>query len=316
MVTSTPPHALGIDLGGTKMAAAIIAPDGSILQRRTVARPATGAAMFTEPVELASELIDESVGRIGVGAAGLVDWAEGTLVWGPNVAGEHVPFKDIFERTLQRPTAVDNDANVAGLAETRIGAARGCSHVVMITLGTGIGGGWMVGGEPYRGRNFAGEIGHVVVDVGGQWCTCGQRGCWETFASGRRLDQMARDLVATRPGGLVAKLAEGTTPTGRHLTDAALEGDWDAIALIEEMGTWLGIGIANLIAAFDPEIVVVGGGASRAGDVLLEPTRQSVVNSLEGSEHRPPTPIVGAELGEDAGVIGAGLLAFEAVGPS
>ncbi len=307
------PNALGIDLGGTKMAAAIVAADGSILKRQTVPRPSTGSAMTHEPVELASELIDDSVGRVGVGVAGLVDWSSGTLVWGPNVAGEHVPFKAMFEEALARPTAVDNDANVAGLAETRIGAARGHQHVVMITLGTGIGGGWIVHGQTYRGRNFAGEIGHMVVDVGGHWCTCGQRGCWETFASGRRLDQMARDLVAARPGGLVAKLAAGDTPTGRHLTDAALEGDWDAVALIEEMGSWLGIGIANLIAAFDPEIVVIGGGVSRAAGVLLEPTRESVLNALEGSDHRPPTPIVAASLGEDAGVIGAGLLALETI---
>ena len=313
MSASGAPNALGIDLGGTKMAGAIVAPDGRILERQTVPRPSTGSAMLTEPIELAQRLVDESVGRVGVGAAGLVRASDGILVWGPNVAGEHVAFKQIFEDTLDRPVVVDNDANVAALAETRIGAARGHMYVSMITLGTGIGGGWIVDGQPYRGRGFAGEIGHIVVDVGGQWCTCGQRGCWETFASGRRLDQMARDLVATRPGGLVAKLADGATPTGRHLTEAALQGDWDAIALIEEMGTWLGIGIANLIAAFDPEIVVIGGGVCHAGDALLDPTRESVRNALEGSEHRPPTPIVTAELGEDAGVIGAALLAFESI---
>lgn len=306
-------NALAIDLGGTKMAVAIMAPDGTILRRKTVPRPPTADSMTDLPVTVAADMLDGTVGRIGVGAAGLVKWPEGLMVWGPNVSGEHVAFRQIFEDRLGIPTIVDNDATVAGLAETRIGAAAGFEHVCMITLGTGIGGGWVLNGKPYRGRAFAGEIGHMVVDVGGQWCTCGQRGCWETFASGRRLDQMARDLVATRPSGLVAKLADGVTPTGRHLTDAALQGDWDAIAQIEEMGVWLGIGIANLIAAFDPQVIVIGGGVSRAADVLLEPTRQSVLAHLEGAEHRDETPIVGAVLGEDAGVIGAGLLAFEEI---
>jgi glucokinase len=311
--TAGRPNAVGIDLGGTKMKVGVIRPDGTIVHSVTVPRPATGEAMLSEPVRVAREVMDDSVGRIGVGAAGLVRPSDGVMVWGPNVAGEEIAFKENFEQQLQLPTAVDNDATVAGLAETRVGASRGYQHVLMITLGTGIGGGWMINGAPYRGRAFAGEIGHMIVDVGGQWCTCGQKGCWETFASGRRLDQMARDLVAARPGGLVAKLADGATPTGQHLTDAAQQGDWDAIARIEEMGVWLGIGIANLIAAFDPEIIVIGGGAGRAGDVLLEPARESVLNSLEGSDHRPLTPIVVAQLGEDAGMIGAGLLAFESI---
>ncbi len=304
---------MGIDLGGTKMAAVVLSKDNEVLSASTVPRPRTADAMLEEPIELARSLISGPVSAVGIGAAGLVRSADGVMVWGPNVEGEEVSFKAHFEASLGLPAFVDNDATLAGLAETRIGAAVGFRHVLMMTLGTGIGGGWMIDGSPYHGRGFAGEIGHMIVDVGGPACTCGQNGCWETFCSGRRLDQMARDLVAAQSGGLTAKLADGATPTGRHLVDAALEGDGDAIARLHEMASWMGLGIANLVAAFDPEIVVVGGGVSRAGDLLLVPARHAMVSVLEGAAHRPETPIVCAELGEQAGAIGAAMFARESM---
>lgn len=305
------PLTLGIDLGGTKMALATVTSDGTIHELQTMARPSNARAMEHLPADIAASMVGPDVAAVGIGAAGLVAPDEGVLIWGPNVEGHQVKFKEIFEERLGLPTVVDNDATLAGLAETRVGAAVGYRHVAMITLGTGIGGGWMINGERYHGRSFAGEIGHMIVDVGGSRCTCGQRGCWETFASGRRLDQLARDLVAARPDGAVASLASGSTPNGRHLTEAAIDGDPAAVEALAEMAGWLGLGIANLVVAFDPEIVVVGGGVSRAGELLLEPARQSFLETLEGAEHRDPTPIVGAALGEHAGVIGAGLLARE-----
>ncbi|MCY3538401.1 MAG: ROK family protein [Acidimicrobiia bacterium] len=304
---------LGIDLGGTKMAFAHVTSEGEIVEYRTMPRPATAAEMETIPVEVAHSLLLPRIRAVGIGAAGLVDTDTGVLIWGPNVEGQEVRFRSIFEAELGVPTVVDNDTNVSCLAEARVGAARRYRHVCMITLGTGIGGAWMVNGRLYRGRGFAGEVGHMPVDVGGPLCTCGQRGCWETFASGRRLDQMARDLVATRPGGLVAKMAQGVTPRGQHLTSAAMEGDPDALESLEEMAWWLGVGLAGLVAAFDPEIVVVGGGVSRVGDLFLDAARQSFWEALEGSDHREKTPIVCAELQEDAGVIGAGLYAWESL---
>lgn len=316
--TDTPPRlmndpdlTLGIDLGGTKMAFAHVDARGEIVKRLAMPRPATAAEMETVPVEVAHSLLDSRISAIGIGAAGLVDAEAGVLIWGPNVEGREVRFREIFEAELGLPTVVDNDSNVSGLAEARVGAARGYRHVCMITLGTGIGGAWVIDGRPYRGRGFAGEVGHIPVDVGGPRCTCGQRGCWETFASGRRLDQMARDLAATRPGGLVAKLARGESPEGRHLTRAAMEGDPDATGALQEVALWLGVGIAALVAAMDPEIVVVGGGVSQVGDLFLDAVRESFRESLEGSDHRDPTPIVCAALEEDAGVIGAGLHARE-----
>ena len=304
---------LGIDLGGTKMAFAHVDATGKIVKHLTMPRPATAAEMEIVPAKVARSLLTPRIGAIGIGAAGLVDAEAGVLIWGPNVEGRQVRFRQIFEAELGLPTVVDNDTNVSGLAETRVGAARGYRHVCMITLGTGIGGAWVIDGRPYRGRGFAGEVGHIPVDVGGPRCTCGQRGCWETFASGRRLDQMARDLAAARPGGLVAKLARGESPEGRHLTRAATEGDPDAIEALEEMAWWLGVGIAGLVAAVDPEIVVVGGGVSQVGDLFLEAARGSFWEALEGSDHREPTPIVCAALKEDAGVIGAGLHAWESL---
>ena len=304
------PVTIGIDLGGTKMAAGRVADDGTVLTRVTVPRPADPVAMAEAPLALADQVLDEQVEAIGLGVAGLVT-REGTLVWGPNVAGENIPFRDLMATRFSLPIAVDNDANLAAYAEARIGAARGYDHSLTLTLGTGIGGGLILGGEIFHGAAFAGEIGHFIVDVGGPECTCGQRGCWETFASGRRLDQMARDEAAREPEGRVAAGAAGDTPSGAHLTQAAVEGDASARRLLAEMGGWLGLGIANLIVILDLEIVVIGGGASQAGDMLLAPTRRAMRNHLEGATHRPEVPIVGAALGADAGLIGAALAAKE-----
>lgn len=303
---------IGVDLGGTKMAGAIVEADGSIRTESKVPRPTDQRGMTEGPLDLAAELMTDDVAAIGIGVAGLVR-GDGTMVWGPNVPGEHIPFGELARRRFGVPVVVDNDANLAALGEARVGAAAGYRHSIMITLGTGIGGGLILDGELYRGSSFAGEIGHITVDVGGPTCTCGQRGCWETFASGRRLDQIARDVAAHEPSGLVATLAAGEVPNGTHITAAALEGDPTACRQLAEMGTWLGIGIANLIAILDPERIVIGGAVSGAGDLLLEPARRAVADSLEGSSHRPEISIVGAELGAAAGMIGAALAARDLV---
>ncbi len=302
---------IGIDLGGTKMSAGLVEKSGTILEKVTVARPSDDVGMAEGPLELASKLMQSDVTGIGLGAAGLVSWPEGRLVWGPNVAGRSIPFKALLEDRFGLPAVVDNDANFAALAESRIGAARNRHTVLLVTLGTGIGGGIVIGGEIYRGASFAGEVGHMVVDVGGPRCTCGQRGCWETFASGRRLDQIARDIAATNPAGLTARLAGEGPASGTHLTEAAIQGDAQAEQSLAEMGAWLGIGLASLIALLDPHVIVVGGGVSRAGDILLEPTRRSMRAAVEGSTLRGPTSLVSAALGEDAGLVGAGLVAAE-----
>jgi len=294
------------------MSAGLVDNSGTILEKVVVARPVDQVGMEEGPIELAAKLLRPDVAAIGLGAAGLVTWPEGRLVWGPNVVGRDIPFKDSLIAKFGLPTAVDNDANLAALAETRIGAARGYRRVLLVTLGTGIGGGIVINDEIYRGRSFAGEVGHMMIDVGGPQCTCGQRGCWETFASGRRLDQIARDVAAADPNGLTASLANRGAVAGSHLTEAAIQGDTQAVQAVEEMGSWLGMGLASLIVVLDPEIIVVGGGAARAGDILLDPARRSMMAGLEGSQLRTTTPVVAAQLGEDAGMVGAGLAAAEA----
>jgi len=293
------------------MSAGIVDESGTVLKKVTVGRPVDQAGMVEGPLELAAQLMQADIAAIGLGAAGLVSWPDGRLVWGPNVVGRDVPFKDLLTTRFGLPTVVDNDANLAALAESRVGVARGYRHVLLVTLGTGIGGGNVIDGRIYRGRSFAGEVGHMVIDVGGPRCTCGQRGCWETFASGRRLDQIARDVAAADPAGLTARLAVGGPAAGSHLTEAATQGDPQAAQAVAEMGVWLGIGLASLVALLDPEVIVVGGGAARAGDILLQPARDSIQAALEGSEFRRPTPLLAAGLGQDAGIIGAGLAAAE-----
>jgi len=293
------------------MSAGIVDESGTVLKKVTVGRPVDQAGMVEGPLELAAQLMQADIAAIGLGAAGLVSWPDGRLVWGPNVVGRDVPFKDLLTTRFGLPTVVDNDANLAALAESRVGVARGYRHVLLVTLGTGIGGGNVIDGRIYRGRSFAGEVGHMVIDVGGPRCTCGQRGCWETFASGRRLDQIARDVAAADPAGLTARLAVGGPAAGSHLTEAATQGDPQAAQAVAEMGVWLGIGLASLVALLDPEVIVVGGGAARAGDILLQPARDSIMAALEGSEFRRPTPLLAAGLGQDAGIIGAGLAAAE-----
>jgi len=301
---------IGIDLGGTKMSAGLVHSNGRIERKLVVARPKNAHEMAIAPVELAQELWSDDVTAVGVGVAGLVA-GDGTLVWGPNVEGEQIPFGALMRERFAVPVIVDNDANLAALAEARFGASRGYEHSIMITLGTGIGGGLIMSGEIFHGASFAGEIGHFVVDAGGPACTCGQNGCWETFASGRRLDQMARDIAARQPHGAIATLAQGGLPSGALLTEAAIAGDSIAREHLAEMAEWLGLGIANLIAILDPEIIVIGGGASAAGELLLAPTRAAVTDKLEGAAHRSEVPIVGAALGADAGLIGAALAANE-----
>ena len=293
------------------MSAGLLDESGRVLEKVIVDRPNDQDAMEEGPLELAAKLMQSEVVGIGLGAAGLVTWPEGRLIWGPNVVGRDVPFRALLVERFGLPAVVDNDANLAAWAESQVGAAQGYQHVLLVTLGTGIGGGTVIDGKIHRGRSFAGEVGHMVIDVGGPRCTCGQRGCWETFASGRRLDQIARDVAAADPTGLTARLAENGLATGGHLTEAAIRGDSRAIKAVAEMGTWLGIGLASLVVVLDPEIIVVGGGGARAGDILLEPARQSMMEAMEGSTFRAPTPIVAAHLGEDAGMVGAGLAAAE-----
>jgi glucokinase len=248
---------------------------------------------------------------VGIGAPGMLD-REGRLRFSPNLPQAHgVDWGELMAGRLSgRRIVIENDANFAVLAEHRLGAARGYQHVVMVTLGTGIGGGVIAHGKVQVGAHgFAGEIGHMVVDPAGPPCPCGRRGCWERFASGGGLGLMAREAaLAGTLSGVVARAGgdpEGVR--GEDVTAAALAGDPGATRVIEQVGWWVGFGLANLACVLDPECFVLGGGLVGAGELLLDSTRRAFAELVEGGLARPATNIVPATLGARAGAVGAAL---------
>lgn len=299
---------IGVDLGGTKMVGGLVAPDGTITSESVGPRPASHNAMLREPFALIDALMTPDVAGIGLGVAGLID-DQGHLAWGPNIDGVDIAFRALAEARFGLPVVVDNDANFWAVAESALGAAAGYLHAIVLTLGTGIGGGIIANGQIYRGNGFAGEFGHIVIDPEGKPCTCGNRGCWETLVSGRRLNALARDIVERDPDGAVAAAAGSETAAGVHLLDPALNHDQAALAAYQEVGEGLGRGLATLAVILDPEVIVIGGAVADAGDLLLEPARQAFRERFEGAEHRPIPPIVRRRLGAAGGAIGAGLAA-------
>ncbi|HZD80689.1 MAG TPA: ROK family glucokinase [Actinomycetota bacterium] len=311
-------QALGIDVGGTKIACLRVSRSGAILARDTVPTPAEDPEATMEAMILvAKSLLGPEVVAVGVGAAGMVDANLGVLRFAPNLAWRELPIARRIGEALGLPCQVDNDANVAAWGEWRFGAGRGFRHMLLVTVGTGIGGGIVADGRLFRGAHgFAAEIGHIVVEPDGPMCGCGNRGCWEQVASGTAIGRLGRRAVTEHPDSAVATLAQGRPDavTGRLVTEAAHRGDPVAAGILAEVGRRLGEGIAGLVNALDPQVVVVGGGAVEAGDLLLEPARSTYWPSVEGPDHRPRVPIVAAELGNDAGAVGAAALALEELG--
>jgi len=316
---------IGIDIGGTKVAGGVVSADGSILARlrRETPHRSTSPAVVEDVIvgvveELMCGLDPDQVLAIGIGAAGFVAADRATVVFAPHLSWRDEPLRDRLGKRITKPVFIDNDANAAAWAEWRFGAARGESHLVMITLGTGIGGGLLIDGEVLRGRfGIAGEFGHMQVVPDGHRCECGNRGCWEQYASGNALVREARAMVTARSPiamDMIARInGDASRLTGPLVTEAAKAGDRMAVELLTEIGTWLGVGIASLAAAFDPGMFVIGGGVSAAGDLLLEPARQAFCRQLTGRGYRPEASIVVAQLGNDAGLIGAADLARSSV---
>ena len=312
---------VGVDIGGTKVLAGLVAPDGTVtatVRRETPHRSKTPDVVEATIVEAVRELVDGRSGlaAVGVGAAGFVDAAGSTVRFSPHLSWRDEPLKAALEAQLGVPVVVDNDANTTALAEMRFGAGRGYRQVLCVTLGTGIGGALVLDGDVFRGGNgMAGEFGHMQVMPGGRRCECGNRGCWEQYSSGNALVREARELVAAESptAYLLRDLVDGDVSrlSGPVVTEAARAGDPAAGELFDEIGSWLGTGLANLAAAFDPEVIVVGGGVSEAGDLLLDPAREGLRKSLTGRGFRPEPPVVRAALGPDAGFIGAAVLARE-----
>jgi glucokinase len=310
------PLAIGVDIGGTKVAAGVVDDQGRVID--STRRPTPGSDVArTEAViaEVVNELsARHQVSAVGIGAAGWIANDLATVLFSPHLAWRDEPLRDALAEAIGVPVVVENDANAAAWAEYRYGAARGARVAVMVTMGTGIGGGLVVDGVLYRGAYGVGcEYGHMCVVPDGRRCACGNRGCWEMYASGRALARDARELADVSPVGAhrLMTLADGDLNqlTGPLVTEAAREGDPAAVEIYTAMGRWLGRGLANLAAVIDPTVFVIGGGVSEAGDLLLGPARQAFRESLTGRGFRPAADILLAELGPQAGLVGAADLA-------
>jgi glucokinase len=310
----SPTEAIGIDLGGTKMAVGVLEGGPEVLYEDL-----EGSTMQTEAdlVELLVDEVEEArearpgIGAIGLGIPATIDREKGLAVSAVNLPIDDLPIRDLVEKRTGLPTFLDNDANVAALAEHLYGAAKGATNAVLLTIGTGVGGGLILNGEPYRGSTGAGaELGHVTIDINGPRCqgNCPGRGCVETLASGTALGREGRAAAKRQPdSALGAILADGHPIDGKAVTEAALSGDATAIGVFDLIGTRLGVALAGFANIFDPDVMVIGGGVMAAGDLLLDPARREL-------ERRalPPmngTPVEPATLGSGAGMIGAAAMA-------
>jgi glucokinase len=306
-------RAIGIDIGGTKIAGLLVDEDGTVLERIERETPLEDVDATMGELRRLAEDLDDGAEAIGLGVAGMLDFDRGVLIAAPNLPwGSGLAIRDRLRDLVRLPCLVDNDANAAAWGEFRFGAARRFERaVLMVTVGTGIGGGIIADGRLYRGAHgFAAEIGHIIVEPDGPPCGCGNRGCWEQVASGRALDRLGAAAAQRDRTILIARLAAGHPVTGRYVADAAREGDALAVGIFEEVGRRLGEGIAGLVNALDPEAVVVGGGVAEEGDLILDPARRAFLDAVEASEARPEVPILQAALGNDAGAIGAADLAL------
>jgi glucokinase len=310
---------VGVDVGGTKLLAVALDEAGAIVEEVKVPRPADGDGVVDAIVGICHGWRDGGPPLpVGLGIAGLVD-RDGTLRVSANLPGfVDYPFRATLAERLGAPAAVDNDANAAAWGELQVGAARGASDAVLVTLGTGIGSGHVQGGVLQRGAfGFGGEAGHMVVDPRGPRCPCGRHGCWERFASGSGLGRLAREAAEAGSTPRVVELAGGDPELvrGEHVAAAAAEGDDAALGVVGEFAWWVALGIANLVNIQDPEVVVIGGGLAEMGDVLLDPVRARYRELVLSPDHRPEVRMAVAELGEHAGAIGAALLARSATLP-
>ena len=292
---------VGVDVGGTKVLAVEISETGAVVRTAHDSTPGRG-----DPVSELEDALTRAVeavrdGRpltaVGVAAAGFVESTGETVRFAPHLPWREEPVRERLATRWGAHVVLDNDAHCAAEAELAIGAGRDAASFLLVNIGTGIGGGLVLDGRVWRGADgMAGEFGHMQVVPDGLDCECGLRGCWEQYCSGRALERVVR-------------VGLGSHLDGPQVTALALAGDEIARQAFATIGTWLGVGLANLVAAFDPALLVVGGGVSTVGELLLEPARQALARSLVGSAHRTVPPIVPAALGSEAGAVGAAMLA-------
>jgi glucokinase len=309
---------IGVDMGGTKLLAGAV--DARLGVHHRAQRSVTGldqSALLdiaVDAVQEVREVAGAEVAAVGFGIPCLIDQRSGTAVVAVNLPLANLPFADVMAERLGLPVFVDNDANVAALAEHRAGAARGYNEAVILTIGTGIGGGLILRGRPYRGAFGSGaELGHVVIDMDGPPCqgNCPNHGCVEALASGTALAREAVRLAGERPGSALAKALDGGRElAGPLVTELAHDGDEAAIEAIELIGSRLGVALSTFVNIFNPEVIVIGGGVIAAGELLLGPAR-AVVAARALPPSRDEVKIVAARFGVEAGMIGAAALAFD-----
>ncbi len=307
---------IGVDVGGTKIAAGVVDESGAVLSRTRRTTPSHDEKAIIETI--ASAVLELSGGAdvvaVGIGSAGYIDSGRSRVYFSPNLALREVEMRDLVGDAVGLPVVVENDANAAAWAEFRFGAAHDVDDMVLLTIGTGVGGGLVLGGELYRGSHgIGGELGHAVLVRDGQLCGCGLRGCVEAYASGTALVRHARSAARNRESGAerLLELAGGDVDAigGHMVTAAAHEGDALAVGLLADLGRWLGLAMASYTMVIDPAVFVIGGGVSDAGDLLVGPAAEALHANISGSGYRPEPEVRLATLGNDAGIVGAADLA-------
>ncbi|MEU7822254.1 ROK family glucokinase [Catellatospora sp. NPDC049111] len=308
---------IGVDIGGTKVLGGVVDPDGTVIATCRRDTPAGDVAATRDVIiDVVKDLSAEhKVDAVGIGAAGWIDATRSTVLFAPNLAWRDEPLRDYVAKAVNLPVVVENDANVAAWAEFRYGAAADAEDsMVMFTVGTGIGGGIVLGGGLVRGAHgIAAEIGHMLAVPDGHVCGCGRHGCIEQYASGNALVRFARAGAQAEPerAALLLGKADGKVEniTGPIVTSAAQAGDEVAIDAFSQIGYWLGQGLADLVQILDPQVLVVGGGVIDAGDLLMTPARQSYLDSLAQRGRLPVAELRAAKMGNVAGLVGAADLA-------
>ena len=308
---------IGIDVGGTKVLGGVVDESGKVLTTARKDTPRQGGSALTQTIaDVAKELLQQhSVASVGVSAAGFVSSDRKTMLATPNIADWNgVDLDHQLTALIGLPVVIENDANAAAWGEAKFGAGKNQNHMMMLTVGTGIGGGIVVNGALYRGAyGIAAEFGHMRVVPEGHICGCGARGCFEQYASGNALLRHTREAINASPEvarNLLSR-GDGTVAglTGQAITEAARDGDAVAVAAFNTTGQWLGAGIASLAVLLDPACVVIGGGVIDAGEILLKPTRESLERNMPFAGKHPYPEIIAAQLGNEAGLVGVADLA-------
>ncbi len=304
---------VGVDVGGTKIAVGVVDEDGTIIDKARAETPADDPEASVQAiVGVAKQVLDrhQGVASLGISAAGFISADRATVLFAPNIAWRDLPLRDRVESELDLPIVVENDANAAAWGEFTHGSAADAKDLLMVAVGTGIGGGLVLEGELVRGGfGIAGEIGHLRVVPNGHPCGCGQFGCLEQYGSGSALERFGREQVADGDRLLAEAGGDREAIDGPLITRLAREQDELCIHLLGEIGRWLGEGIASLAAVIDPEVVVIGGGVAEAGDLVMEPARKAFDERLPATHNRPHAEIKIASLGNSAAIIGAAALA-------